>query len=73
VFDIGDKVMIKYYKPGNKETWIRATVSKVVGSKRYECKSSDDKTYVRHVDQINYYNNILLILKKKKIVYIFIH
>jgi len=52
VFKKGDEVMIKYYKPGSKESWIRAKIKKVLGTKRYECVSKDDKTYIRHVDQI---------------------
>lgn len=42
VFDINYKVMIKCYKPGNTESWIRATIYKVLGRKIYECKSNDD-------------------------------
>lgn len=52
VFKEGDEVMIKYYKPGSKESWLKATINKVLGTKRYECVARDDKTYIRHVDQI---------------------
>ena len=52
VFKEGDEVMIKYYKPGSKESWVRSKIKKVLGTKRYECVSKDDKTYIRHVDQI---------------------
>lgn len=44
VFKEGDEVMIKCYKQGNKESWLKATVKKVLGTKRYECESNDDKT-----------------------------
>ncbi|KAF0708423.1 Reverse transcriptase domain-containing protein [Aphis craccivora] len=52
VFKEGDEVMIKFYKQGGKESWLKAIVKKVLGTKRYECESSDGKTFIRHVDQI---------------------
>ncbi|VVC35786.1 Integrase, catalytic core,Aspartic peptidase domain,Ribonuclease H-like domain,Retrotransposon gag [Cinara cedri] len=52
VFNVGDEVIIKCYKPGSKESWIRATVNMVLGNKSYECESSEGITYIRHVDQM---------------------
>ncbi|VVC41753.1 Ribonuclease H-like domain,Integrase, catalytic core,Reverse transcriptase domain [Cinara cedri] len=52
VFNVGDEVIIKCYKPGSKESWIRATVNIVLGNKSYECESSEGITYIRHVDQM---------------------
>jgi len=39
IFKKGNEVMIKCYKPGSKESWIK----KVLGIKRYECILKDDK------------------------------
>lgn len=52
VFKEGDDVMIKSYKHWNKESWLKATIKRVLGTKRYECESNDNKTYIRHVDQM---------------------
>ncbi|KAL4135688.1 hypothetical protein QTP88_007284 [Uroleucon formosanum] len=51
VFKEGDEVMIKSYKQGNKESWLKATMKRELGTKIYECESNENKTYIRHVDQ----------------------
>lgn len=50
-FLVGDKVMIKQYLLGGKESWVRVTISKAVGLKSYECKTDCGKTQIRLIDQ----------------------
>jgi len=53
VFKEGDDVMIKSYKHWNKESWLKATIKRILGTKIYECESNDNKTTnIRHVDEM---------------------
>jgi len=44
VFKESDEVMIKSYKQGSKESWLKATVKKVLGTKRYNAS----RTMIKH-------------------------